>query len=42
MPARSDRTAQLGLGVSAYSFKANLNALQTADHMLGALLDAFA
>lgn len=27
---------------AAYSFKANLRVVSTADHMLGALLDAFA
>ena len=32
----------VGTRMAAYSFKANLEVLQTADHLLGSLLDAFA
>ena len=39
----SDLAADLvGQQAAAYSFKANLKVLQTADRMMGSLLDAFA
>lgn len=44
LPAAGDELAAdiVGQQMAAYSFKANARVLQTADRMMGTLLDAFA